>query len=116
MYDLQADASMRPGPIGPGNARRARRAVGQDAVASMRPGPIGPGNATPAPWHPTLRTGFNAARPNWAGKSAEPERAPHQLARLQCGPAQLGREISSPRFRGDYLRSFNAARPNWAGK
>ena len=62
-------ASMRPGPIGPGNLGillsrpRAHR-------ASMRPGPIGPGNtAAGGRWSP-VPAGFNEARPNWAGKSA----------------------------------------------
>ena len=139
--DVQRRASMRPGPIGPGNGPRRRPDRLGRLVASMRPGPIGPGNM------PTLRIQrislrrFNAARPNWAGKSGNRARTrgpwrplqcgPAQLGReiganglllistcrLQCGPAQLGREISrrppsEPRPRS----GFNAARPNWAGK
>ena len=40
-----AVASMRPGPIGPGNALPLRALGFGGKRASMRPGPIGPGNA-----------------------------------------------------------------------
>ena len=38
-------------------------------VASMRPGPIGPGNQADPGREPVRAPGFNEARPNWAGKS-----------------------------------------------
>ena len=108
---------MRPGPIGPGNnfvhdhvafgrlrlqcgpAQLGReifrlnwsQTIGE--IASMRPGPIGPGNAARIRPAPRPRPGFNAARPNWAGKYL-PDRPPAD----------------------ETLPGFNAARPNWAGK
>ena len=85
-------ASMRPGPIGPGNVLW-RRPAPVFHVASMRPGPIGPGNRVGAAGCAAPPPRFNAARPNWAGKSATDAATASQLAWLQCGPAQLGREI-----------------------
>ena len=60
-------ASMRPGPIGPGNFRLATL-LERESGASMRPGPIGPGNIN------LIMLAFG-------------------IVMLQCGPAQLGREI-----------------------
>ena len=61
-------ASMRPGPIGPGNASARAHVPDRLVAASMRPGPIGPGNHAKGAAVAGRSQGFNAARPNWAGK------------------------------------------------
>ena len=60
-------ASMRPGPIGPGNIE-AETVRDHLFAASMRPGPIGPGNSRGGVRSLRSRQSFNEARPNWAGK------------------------------------------------
>ena len=60
--------------------------------ASMRPGPIGPGNPASGGRVARESSGFNEARPNWAGKS------------FQVTPNRRA------------VTGFNEARPNWAGK
>ena len=49
----------------------------------MRPGPIGPGNARSAPASVVVSSGFNEARPNWAGKFRQHELLLAQAQMLQ---------------------------------
>ena len=65
--DRAVAASMRPGPIGPGNNSKNYLASLLNP-ASMRPGPIGPGNAVTGNHVVIDAFRFNEARPNWAGK------------------------------------------------
>ena len=86
-------ASMRPGPIGPGNAGHGRsKCLGTLRFNAARPNWAG--KCECAEHRAGARGRFNAARPNWAGKCAGAGDLPWRAERLQCGPAQLGREIA----------------------
>ena len=109
-------ASMRPGPIGPGNEAE-RRSASRRFPASMRPGPIGPGNNCAGSLQRCRQSGFNEARPNWAGKFPQPA----GLGRGGCGfnearPNWAGKSGSWRGSSATHTRGFNEARPNWAGK
>ena len=88
---LIESASMRPGPIRPGNVTFLARAVPL-YHASMRPGPIRPGNAHRGrAWHPPL-PGFNEARADSPGKygRGDAERGVVPLASMRPGPIRPG--------------------------
>ena len=120
--------------------RLVARCIMTITYASMRPGPIGPGNGRfPGPGGSALELQCGPAQlgreilcyAGTDGANVLLQCGPAQLGRemsarrsgsprsssLQCGPAQLGREIAdrlAPAARR--LHRFNAARPNWAGK
>ena len=109
-------ASMRPGPIGPGN--RVALSDGERIfLASMRPGPIGPGNASGLARRFSRHARFNEARPNWAGKLvvADLRLLAGVPASMRPGPIGPGnvRHITNLKI---VHHRFNEARPNWAGK
>ena len=108
-------ASMRPGPIGPGNASLESFVIVTPPAASMRPGPIGPGNAACHAGIGWRRSASMRPGPIGPGNTLPP-RPSGRRTWLQCGPAQLGREIGPSASNLASCSSFNAARPNWAGK
>ena len=109
-------ASMRPGPIGPGNSLIRRLiAVRLGCFNEARPNWAGKCRRRRGTRGPPPR--FNEARPNWAGKWKEPApgRKYPPLASMRPGPIGPGNLDARVLQMGQPVR-FNEARPNWAGK
>ena len=112
---LIVHASMRPGPIRPGDGGRgAVPRAGDDA--SMRPGPIRPGDILDSTWTNRSLACFNEARADSPGRCFRGEYLqPRLLASMRPGPIRPG-DPDSPRQSVCPPAGFNEARADSPGR
>ena len=86
---VAGEASMGPGPSGPGNARWHGRGA-ERSHASMGPGPSGPGNVPGVPFCKLVQPGFNGAGTERSRKYGRNRWQPSPYSRASMGPGPSG--------------------------